>query len=297
MIDSREEREGEKNSEAPTPLSWADFMKQVATLQATTKGLLFRGHANSRWLIQTTLERRGFPDMPALDYYRMLSRSRYELEARIGRKFDLPPYPELEKKFADYDETSLDLTFGKLPGFEYMTFVRHCGFPTPILDWTRSPYIAAMFAFESPEDKDTPMRSVYAWACPDLTSGGTNEPELKRTGQFAFSHVRHFAQQSDYTICMRFSTDDKTWRFASQMEAPSLKVDEPGKTLFRFDIPSSERKTVTAYLDQFNLNPYSLYGSDESLMQTIAIRELDCLRPPVQYQVADSSKETKKTPE
>lgn len=270
-------------------------MQQVTALQATTKGLLFRGHADSRWAIQTTLERRGFPDMEVPNYYRILGRGKHEIEARTGRKWDLPTYPEIVKKFSEYDEASLALTFGTLPGFEYMAYVRHCGFPTPILDWTRSPYIAAMFAFEPPEDQHTPMRSVFAWACPDLISGGTNEPELVRTGHYFVGHLRHFAQQSDYTICMRYSTDERKWRFSSQMGAHSLKIDEPGKTLFRFDIPSSERQKVTSYLDQFNLNPYSLYGSDESLMQTMAIRELDGLRPPVQYQAADCSRDAKKT--
>lgn len=273
---------------ATTPVSWAAFVEQVAGLKATKKNLLFRGLANSRYRIQTTLERRGFPDMPVLDYYRILGKAKYEIQTRTGRVCELPPFPVLQKLFAEYDEASRDLTFGTIPGFEYMTYVRHCGFPTPILDWTRSPYIAAMFAFDPFEDPRTPMRSIYAWDSPDLSSGGTDEPELKRTGHYVLSHLRHFAQQSDYTICMRFSTEDQTWRFASQTAAPSMKADEPGQTLFRFDIPSSERKTVTSFLDQFNLNPFSLYGSDESLMQTIAIRELDGRRPPVTYQADDS---------
>jgi len=33
-------------------------------------------------------------------------------------------------------------------------------------------------------------------------------------------------------------------------------------------------------LDEFNLNAYSLFGSEESLMETLAYREIDAKPPP-----------------
>jgi len=45
--------------------------------------------------------------------------------------------------------------------------------------------------------------------------------------------------------------------------------------LVKFNIPSTERVKVLKFLDAFNLNAYSLFGSEESLMETIAIREFD----------------------
>ena len=43
----------------------------------------------------------------------------------------------------------------------------------------------------------------------------------------------------------------------------------------RFNIPSTERKKVLRFLDEFNLNAYSLFGSEESLMNMLAVRAFD----------------------
>jgi hypothetical protein len=45
--------------------------------------------------------------------------------------------------------------------------------------------------------------------------------------------------------------------------------------LWRFVIPSTERAKVLRRLDRLNLNAYSLFGSEESLMETLAFREID----------------------
>ena len=39
---------------------------------------------------------------------------------------------------------------GPPPGYEFMIYMRHHGFPSPLLDWSRSPYVAAFFAFRVP---------------------------------------------------------------------------------------------------------------------------------------------------
>ena len=43
--------------------------------------------------------------------------------------------------------------------------------------------------------------------------------------------------------------------------------------LFKIQIPKSERTEALRHLDLMNINPFSLYGSDDSLVRTIARRE------------------------
>lgn len=42
---------------------------------------------------------------------------------------------------------------------------------------------------------------------------------------------------------------------------------------WKFTIPVSEQKKVLKLLDEFNVNAFSLFGSEESLMEMLAVRE------------------------
>lgn len=55
---------------------------------------------------------------------------------------------------------------------------------------------------------------------------------------------------------------------------------KPPSRLWKFNLPSKERFKVLGQLDDMNLNAYSLFGSEESLMDTIALREMELHRPP-----------------
>ena len=46
----------------------------------------------------------------------------------------------------------------------------------------------------------------------------------------------------------------------------------------KFNLPATERLKVLKLLDRSNINAVSLFQSEESLMETMAFRELDCHR-------------------
>jgi hypothetical protein len=68
------------------------------------------------------------------------------------------------------------------------------------------------------------------------------------------------------------------WHYASHEDVFAGKDDFIGlksqDQLWKFTLPRSERAQVLAYLDEHNLNAYSLFGSEESLMEMMAPREL-----------------------
>jgi hypothetical protein len=47
----------------------------------------------------------------------------------------------------------------------------------------------------------------------------------------------------------------------------------PLQRLLKFTIPSTERRAALQHLDLMNINAFSLFGSEDSLIRTIARRE------------------------
>ena len=102
---------------------------------------------------------------------------------------------------------------------------------------------------------------------------------IRRVGPYVRTHRRHFLQQSDYTVCAEFkNAGDQSgeWYFAKhegvfQRNAPYQDI------LWKFNIPWTERLKVLRLLDEYNLNAFSLFESEESLMETLAVRELSFL--------------------
>ncbi len=255
--------------------SWDDFERELRTISpqvqatgqiGTSSQLLFRGQATWGWRLETTLERAGTKIKTIADYFQFLAGAKPQLETFTGQRWPEFSLAEIRKAYETYDNFFL----AQFPSYELCVYSRHHGFPSPLLDWSRSPYIAAFFAFQAPV-----AERIAIWAYQEYVGVGkvssSNEPQIKNLGPYVTSHPRHFLQQGQYTLAARF--EDSQWHLAGHHSVFELGREHQDR-LIKFTLPASERDKVLRILDLYNINSYSLLQTDDALLETIAFRLL-----------------------
>lgn len=111
--------------EAEVCSNWEEFKVWAHRVRSQNDAVAFRGHGSNKFTLQTTLHRAG---RTRLERYCETTLMQFKMHAEVvlGMRFDLQ----------DGDD------YGTLLGL-----AQHHGLPTPLLDWTGSPYVAAFFAF------------------------------------------------------------------------------------------------------------------------------------------------------
>jgi hypothetical protein len=236
-------------------------------------GICFRGQSNSEWPLDTTLGRNVGCEYRVDEYYRLIWGIKPEIETFTGSAWETPDPKKVAEWTSCYDFSRKLAFVEEELAYSYLAYLRHHGFPSPILDWSSSPYIAAYFAFAQAQRSAHVAIYVFVESPNNLKVRGSDGPSIYGVGPNIKTHKRHFRQQSRYTICAEYHCS-KTWKFV-----PHQRVLDAGSSdqdlLWKIEIPASERGEVLRYLDKLNLNAYSLFNSEESLMETLAFRETD----------------------
>lgn len=258
--------------------NWKAFEKKIEYLeglrgifekseQGYVSGMLFRGQGNATWMLKTTLERYSQePKITAESYFRSAARVKSQIETYTGKKWNVE-FDEWLKWTVSADPL-MPTTF---TGLDFLIYLRHHGFPSPFLDWTRSPFVAAFFAFdEVPKDAERVAIYAYLEFAGQGKSQDGDDPVISTLPSNVPSHRRHFIQQSEYTICVAKPESEVIF---SDYEEAFAKTDADQNLLWKFTLPVTERIKVLRKMDQMNVNRLSLFDNEESLMSTVALRE------------------------
>ena len=118
--------------------------------------ILFRGQSDASWKLTTTLERFSDREFTIHAYHRLLQQIQHKFSAHTGSTLTAG------KSNDGVAEAWQEVTGGLVPHLlEFMIYLRHCGFPSPLLDWTASPYIASYFAYR--DASLTSEVAIYAY--------------------------------------------------------------------------------------------------------------------------------------
>ena len=259
--------------------SWEEFETTLPTLYAQsndakkasafhTSPLLFRGQANADWKLQTTLERcLNRKHHSFKEYFQTAYAAKPHFEVFTGKQWSIMRPDEYGKRLEEGDTFAFLCAY---PGLTYLAYLRHHGFPSPLLDWSQSPYISAYFAFRHP-DPEAEYVAIYAHLEAETHSQSqlSGRPRIWSFGPNLSAHPRHFLQQSQYTICYMEKEEGDLFYAPHESVVNGPKANQD--TLWKMEIPVSERGKALRRLLQMNITAHSLFNSEESLAEALSI--------------------------
>jgi hypothetical protein len=251
--------------------SWEAYCSAVEELKHTYNNIpvLFRGQPNSSWQLKTTLERFSKSRWTIRKYCDLVVDCIRDLGPIDEYTGDIPSLSDIDRELSENMNQALvhipaSISF-------YWTYLRHHGFPSPLLDWPVSPYIAAFFAF----CESVRAKKVAVFAFIDSVSGKkyvwTGKPQITSKWLNIHQHVRHTRQQSCYTIARKTTKNDHQFARHEHVFRDN-EIDQD--ILIKYLIPSGESTKAMKWLDGEGINYYSLMDDREAHLKTLAFRKI-----------------------
>ncbi len=187
-------------------MSWKEY-KEYCFARQFYQDSIFRGQSNSEWQLIPTLNRYG-QNITYEEYYdKILPKVKRYISSHVEHDFDLSD---------SYDRN------------RFLGLLQHNGFPTPLLDWTYSPYIAAYFAFMDYAFREPSSDHVAIWV---LGAEFTIDYLTKKVGKAPFDIVvpdgrfnkRLLAQDGLFTIALSpRPLDEELHGYMEEFKHPGL---------------------------------------------------------------------------
>jgi len=234
-------------------MSWAEFKEYVGGL--AEQHLLFRGQ-NTPWRLRTSFHRHGRADLV---------------------RFVSEDIPTLHKNLSARTRHVFDLSIPNQNG-AFLNLAQHHGFPTPLLDWTHSPYVAAFFAYrgisnhEAAQASDFDHVRIYVL---DQTSWKTDFQQIQQLliAEPHFSIMEFLAIDNERTIPQQAASSvtniDDIENYVRGKESGNKKY------LWAIDLPKKDRKHVVRELQYMGITAGSLFPGLDGACEDLKERRFE----------------------
>lgn len=253
--------------------SWEEFQSYISGF---SNHWAFRGQADAAWVLNNAIERTGF-----IHFYP-------EIESEFVAEFQRGA-----RNYLNQDERPDKL-------IEWLALMQHHGAPTRLLDLTKSPYIAAYFAYE--ETLPTEGLNVAVWglnvsvlrqkAIEFLRQGkdGAIQPTGDRIDEVLFEKIFYENSRSlvfpiePFSMNRRYSLQQSLFVSTGTSARPLMEqikflgADLP-KMMVKIELPSTCKKVALRELQKMNLNRASLFPDLDGYAISLRFRYDNRLSP------------------
>lgn len=227
-------------------LSWLAFREWAFDEARQHPTLIFRGHSSALETLVTSFHRTGRRNLIRYDN-EDVPRLRRAVEPVLGKSYD----------------TRDPFDYGAL-----LNLGQHHGFPTPLLDWTESPFVAAYFSFSQTAKlpkEDAPNIRIFvfetdAWPYGTVQTIAEIRPTFARLHLGARDNPRVIPQQSVHMFSNL--VDIETFIEAVEQQAGR-------RFLRRIDVASTERAVAIRDLDVMGVTAAALFPGVEGACRAL----------------------------
>jgi hypothetical protein len=242
-------------------VGWEDYKRHISSMSS---GHLFRGQANSEWGLQSSYHR---SPVSKLSWDRYFTEVLFTSTRMLGN--------HCPTQFSDFKKNMKPKDF-----WNCLQYLQHYGFPTPYLDWTESPYVAAYFAFRDAlkfKDGAVAIYSIWPFGPPieELFTppkaealGISNTVFIERCD--SFGNTRSISQQSYLMLCRSPNTELVLDEIFNRKIPESECVFDSG--IVKFILPVSEAKKALMDLNLMNVNGSTLFNNIDGMCECLRIK-------------------------
>lgn len=224
--------------------SWAHIKNELTRFEA---GWVFRGQRDAQWSLKTSLDRTR--EVWKIDPQQWEKYLYHNFRRRLGEIVGQHPMPTLP--------------------LDTLALMQHYGIPTRLLDWTRSPFVAAYFAIENaifePSKDDLSPQYASIWA--------VHLPTLQRNS------ARHFKDTIFADFARPNVADERYFEMILDRALPGIFYVEP----------YSQNERIAAQKGLFLASGRVDRSFEANLADTVDAACIRCIAVPLTNQVLRES--------
>lgn len=228
---------------------WARFKEAISGIAKENYDLLYRGQCNSAWGLTSSWHRIAPGSNPSL-YWPLLRQVLDHVTTWSNQAWDLDNNEDVAS---------------------FLGFLQHHGFPTPLVDWTMSPYIASFFGFAGVDERNPQCDSIAVYAFDHRTyvsdwkqvyELNAPTPHVSVLQAFSRGNQKQILQQGLYTFS---NVADQEHHIISHEAAAAARRGEPATYLWKYIMSVKEKPLAMRELRLMGINAMTLFPSIEGV--------------------------------